>query len=71
MIANIQLVKPSIPNHTDISLQVREQVSSIFARVTAIKRVLANPAAMPDMIVQAKGELVVLAREALNLAGEL
>lgn len=71
MTASVTPIKTPLASHEDNSPSVREKTASIAARTDRIKRVLASPAALPEMRAQAKGELVVLAAEALALWGEL
>lgn len=58
-----------IPDHVDNPLDVRQASASLTSRVDRVKRVLGQPAALPEARRRAKDELVALSREALALWG--
>lgn len=52
---------------SDNPLDVRQKADALKPRVESIRRVLAQPAALPESRRRAKDELVALSREALAL----
>ena len=64
-------LKRPLTQHEDIPPMMRDHASSIAARSSRIKSVLGSPAALPEMRAQAKGELVLLAAECLELWGSM
>lgn len=63
----IPMERPKLPEHVTNPMDVREKAQALSARIGRINRVLASPAALPERRREAKDELVVLSREALQL----
>lgn len=61
--------KEPLPVHMDNPIDVRQGAESLRGRVESIRRVLGQPAALPEARRRAKDELVALSREALALWG--
>ena len=64
-------IRQPLPRHDDIPPAIREKAGELDATMNRIKRALLRPAVMPDILATARDDLIVLARDALNLRGML
>lgn len=65
----IPMERPKLPEHVTNPPDVREKTQALSARMGRIARVLTSPAALPERRREAKDDLVVLSKEALQLWG--
>ena len=59
--------RPKLPAHVTNDPDIRERAQALSARMGRIARVLSSPAALPERRREAKDDLVVLSKEALQL----
>lgn len=63
----IPMERPKLADHTTNPPEVRERAQALAARLNRINRVLVSPAALPERRREARDDLILLAREALDL----
>ena len=68
---NVTPLKPLLAEHKTIPTEVRSKAEHLQSEMARICRVLNKPAAMPDMLADAKARLIPLAQDALALWSEI